>query len=125
MRDPAELIVRHPLPVVMTYLVATVLLGFAARHVRIEGSIESVLPRHDPAVQYYADVRQQFGSDDIGVVGVRAPNLFSPETLTKIQRVTDRLAEIAGVERVLSLTNTVDPAADVFNPPKLLPNMPP
>ena len=30
-----------------------------------------------------------------------------------------------GVERVVSLTNAVDPAADVFDPPKLLPHIPP
>ena len=125
MRDPAQLLVRFPRTVVLAYLAATVLLGVAALHVRIEGSIESILPRHDPAVRYYADIRTAFGSDDIGVVGVRAPDLFSAPTLTKIARVTDRLAAIEGVERVLSLTNTVDPAADVFDPPKLLPNIPP
>jgi predicted RND superfamily exporter protein len=125
MRDPAQLLVRFPRSVVLAYFVATALMALAARQVRIEGSVESILPRHDPAVQYYADVRAQFGSDEIAVVGVRAPNLFSPDTLTKIARVTDRLAAIEGVERVLSLTNAVDPAADVFDPPKLLPNIPP
>lgn len=125
MSNALELLVRFPRSVVVTYLVVTVLLGLAARQVRIEGSIESVLPRHDPAVQYYAQIRAQFGSDDIAVVGIRAPDLFNPDTLAKIARVTDRLAAIDGVERVLSLTNTVDPAADVFDPPKLLPRIPP
>jgi predicted RND superfamily exporter protein len=125
MRDPAQLLVQHPRTVVLTYTVATVLFALAARQVRVEGSIESILPRHDPAVQYYAGVRAQFGSDDIAVVGVRTPTLFAPETLAKIARVTDRLAAIEGVDRVLSLTNTVDPAADVFDPPKLLPRIPP
>jgi predicted RND superfamily exporter protein len=125
MRDPVQLLVRFPRSIVMAYLVATALMGLAARQVRIEGSVESILPRHDPAVQYYADVRAQFGSDEIAVVGVRTPDLFSSGTLTKIARVTDKLAAIEGVERVVSLTNTVDPAADVFDPPKLLPNIPP
>src|SRR5579862_423969 len=124
MRNVAPLLVRFPRTVVATYFLVTILLGLAARNVRIEGSIESILPRHDPAVQFYADTRSQFGSDDIGVVGVRAPDLFSTATLTKIARVTDRLAAVDGVERVLSLTNTVDPAADVFDPPRLLPNIP-
>ncbi len=125
MRDPAQLLVRYPRTIVLAYIVATILLGLAARNVRIEGSIESILPRHDPAVESYAAVRAQFGSDDIGVVGVLTADLFSAKKLTKIARVTDRLAAIEGVERVLSLTNTVDPAADVFDPPKLLPNIPP
>src|SRR5215468_9292035 len=125
MRDPAQLLVRYPRAVVLAYVAITVLLGLAARNVRIEGSIESVLPLRDPAVQYYAEVRAQFGSDDIGVVGVRTRDLLTPETLTKIARVTDQLSTIDGVERVLSLTNAVDPAVDVFDPPKLVPNIPP
>src|ERR1700745_1362425 len=100
MRDLAELLVRFPRTVVVAYLAATVLLGLAARNVRIEGSIESILPRHDPAVQSYAEVGPEFGSDDIGGVGVRAPDLFSPATLTKIAHVTDRLAAVDGVDRV-------------------------
>src|SRR5262245_6916011 len=125
MRDPAQLLVRYPHTVVLAYIALTVLFGLAALTVRIEGSVQSILPRNDPAVQYYADVRAQFGSDDIAVVGVRAPDLFSVNTLTKIARVTDRLSALEGVERVLSLTNAVDPAADVFDPPKLLPRIPP
>lgn len=125
MRDSADLVVRYPRTAVAIGLLTTLLLGLAARHVRIEASMGSLLRADDPGVQYYSDVRAAFGSDDIAVVGVRAADIFAPETLTKIASVTDKLAELPGVERVLSLTNTVDPAADVFNPPPLLPNIPP
>jgi predicted RND superfamily exporter protein len=125
MRDSADLVVRYPRTAVAVGLVATLLLGFAARHVRIEASMSSILRADDPGVRYYDDVRTAFGSDDIAVVGVRASDIFAPDTLGKIARVTDRLAALPGVERVLSLTNTVDPAADVFDPPPLLPTIPP
>ncbi|MEO8605634.1 MAG: MMPL family transporter, partial [bacterium] len=125
MRDAALLPVRFPRTVVLVCLAFSVALGLAAHGLRIEGSIASVLPADDPGVRYYAGVREAFGGDDIAVVGVRADDLFSAATLTKLARVTDRLAAMDGVERVLSLTNTVDPAADVFNPPPLLPNIPP
>lgn len=125
MRDAIELIVRFPRSILLCGLVLTAVLGWVASGVRIEGSLESVLPANDPAAAYYAEVRAAFGSDDIAVVGVRAPNLFAPQTLTKLARVTDRLAKIDGVERVLSITNAVDVAADVFNPPPLLPHIPP
>jgi predicted RND superfamily exporter protein len=112
---PAQLLVRFPRGRAGTSA-ATILLGLAARQIRIEGSVESVLPRNDPEVQYYAEVRAQFGSDDIAVVGVRAPDVFTVATLTKIARVTDLLAALEGVDRVVSITNTVDPATDVFDP---------
>ena len=120
-----DLVVRFPRTAVAIGLAATLLLGLAARHVRIEASMTSILRADDPGVRYYDEVRAAFGSDDIAVVGVRANDIFDPETLAKVARVTDQLAAVPGVDRVLSLTNTVDPAADVFNPPPLLPNIPP
>ena len=121
----ARWLVRHPLFVVGAHLLATVVLGAYALHIRIESSIESILPAGDPEVTYYENVRATFGSDDVGVVGVRADDLFAAAALEKIARVTDAISRVPGVERVLSVTNAVDPANDVFEPPPLLPHIPP
>src|SRR5258706_3549557 len=107
----------------------TVWLGFYAWQIRIESALDTVLPRGESAVAYYDEVRATFGSDDVGVVGVIAadggPDVLAPATIEKIGRITLELGKLPGVERVLSLTNTVDVAADVFTPPKLLPKIPP
>lgn len=111
--------------VLATFAVATIVLGFFAARVRIESSIESTLPSGDPQVRFYDEVRETFGSDEIGVVGLRCENLFSAGTLKKIQRITSALEEIEGVEKVISLTNAVDPSQDAFNPPPLILQIPP
>jgi predicted RND superfamily exporter protein len=121
----ARWLVRHPLPVIAASVLLTLVLGAYALHIRIESSISSVLPAGDPEVSYYQNVRATFGSDDVGVIGVRADDLFSAATLEKIARVTDAVSRMPGVERVFSITNAVDPAADVFEPPLLLPHVPP
>jgi predicted RND superfamily exporter protein len=121
----ARWLVHHPLLVVGAHVLGTVILGAYALHIRIESSIESILPAGDPEVTYYEHVRATFGSDDVGVIGIQADNLFAAATLEKIARVTDAVSRVAGVERVLSITNAVDPANDVFEPPPLLPHIPP
>ena len=121
----ARWLVRHPVVVLMGNLAVTVVLGFYASKIRIESTIESVLPAGDPEVSFYEQVRKTFGSDEVGVIGVQARDLFAAQTLGKIARVTDAVANLEGVERVLSITNAVDPAADVFEPPRLLPHIPP
>jgi hypothetical protein len=121
----ARWLVRHARLLLLANFVLTLVLGYQARNLRIEGSLESILPAGNPGLEYYAKVRETFGSDDVGVVGILAEDLFSASTLQKIDRVTRALAELPGVERVLSLTNSVDPSADVFNPPPLLPHIPP
>jgi predicted RND superfamily exporter protein len=117
----ARWLVRHPFATVLVYLLITALLAVSAWRIRIEGSLESVLPGRDPSIEYYRSVRATFGSDDVAVVGILSPDLFSNAVLAKIDRVTTRLAAIEGVDRVMSLTNAVDPSADVFDPPPLVP----
>src|SRR5881397_2072273 len=121
----ARWLVRYPLVFVAANLLVTAVLGVFALRIRIESSLESVLPAGAPEVEYYTRVRATFGSDDVGVVGVRADDIFAPATIGKIARVTDALGRISGVERVLSIANAVDPAEDVFKPPRLLPSIPP
>jgi hypothetical protein len=121
----ARRLAERPWIVLAGSLALTVWLGMHAWQIRIESALETVLPQGDPAVAYYDAIRATFGSDDVGVVGVRAPDVFAPTTLEKIHRITLALGKLPGVENVLSLTNAVDVAADVFTPPKLLPKIPP
>jgi uncharacterized protein len=118
-------LVRHPRTVLVAHVVVTLVLGTVALRLRIESTIESMLPANSPEVHYYAETRRTFGSDDVAVIGLRADGLFASATLEKIARVTDAVGAIDGVEQALSITNAVDPAADVFDPPRLLPHIPP
>jgi predicted RND superfamily exporter protein len=118
-------LVRHPLVVLAGNLALTMVLGSYALGIRIENVLENVLPAGDPAIAYYDQVRATFGSDNVAVVGVQANDVLAASTLTKIARVTDAIARIQGIERVLSLTNAVDPAEDVISPPRLLSRIPP
>src|SRR5581483_7725972 len=104
----ARWLVRHPAAVVAANVLVTAILGLYALQIRIENSLESLLPAGDPEVAYYERTRTIFRSDD----------LFAPTTIAKIARVTEAIGKIPGVERVLSLTNAVDPAADVVTPPR-------
>src|SRR4029079_3414142 len=96
-----------------------------ALQIRIESSLESVLPANDPKIAYYDEVRRLFGSDDLGEVGVLADDVFAAATIEKIAHVTNELAKIEGVAKVLSITNVVDPAENVLSPPPLLLRIPP
>src|SRR5437899_4517747 len=122
----ARWLTRHALAVVVANVALTAVLGLYAVHIRIENSLESMLPAGDPKVEYYNATRAIFGSDDVGVIGVRADDIFAPATIEKIARVTTALGKVPGVESVLSITNVVDPAAPIgTTPPRLLPHVPP
>src|SRR5215510_5300903 len=92
----ARWLARHALAVVVANLVVTAAFGLYALHVRIENSLESMLPAGDPKVAYYNATRALFGSDDVGVIGVRADDVFARSTIVKIARVTDALGKKIG-----------------------------
>src|SRR5947208_13965889 len=113
----ARWLTRHPLAVVVANLAVTAVLGLYAFHIRIENSLESMLPAGDPKVAYYNATRALFGSDDVGVIGVRADDVFAPSPLEKIARVTGELAKVTGVVTMLTIANASDPyAIHVFTP---------
>jgi predicted RND superfamily exporter protein len=120
----ARWMVRHPLVVIAANLLVTAVLGFYALNIRVESSVASVLPAGDPEVEYYAKIRETFGSDNVIVIAVRADDIFAASTLEKIARVTDALGGIRGISWVTSITNAKDPTEDIFRIKRLLRRIP-
>jgi len=83
----------------------TVFFAYCARTVRVDSSIENLLPVDDPEKLYYDQMKPVFGDEEIVVVGVFADDVFARSTLAKIDRLTSSLAAIDGVAEVVSLTN--------------------
>src|SRR3989442_10360208 len=106
----ARWLVRYPLVFVAANLLVTAVLGIFALRIRIESSLESVLPAGDPEGEYYTRGRATLRSDDVGVVGVRADDIFAPAPVREIARVPGAPRRIPGVQRVPSIRHPVAPA---------------
>ncbi len=118
------LIVDRPKLILSLILLLTGFFGWSARHIQLDSSVESLLPSDNTDSQYYAEIRQLFGSDEIGVVGIIADTIYTPQTLQKIVRLSNQIKAIEGVDDVISLANAVDPIANVTDPPLLMPRIP-
>jgi predicted RND superfamily exporter protein len=103
-----DLIIHRPKSILFFILLLTGFFANHARHIHLDSSVESLLPKDDPEKAYYDEVRQQFGSDEIGVIGVIADNVYTPPVLQKIQRLTEAIRQIPEVKSVISLTNAPD-----------------
>ena len=118
------LIVDRPKLILGLILLLTAFFGWSARHIQLDSSVESLLPGDNTDSQYYAEIRQLFGSDEIGVMGIIADTIYTPQTLQKITRLSNQIKAIEGVDDVISLANAVDPIANVTDPPLLMPRIP-
>ncbi len=95
---------RTPRLTLLVIALATLFLGNAARTIQVDSAIDNLLPRDDADHDFYQEARRTFGSEEATVIGLFSDDVFSPESLAAIDRLSTDLAGIAGVREVLSLT---------------------
>lgn len=113
-------IVDRPKSVLLLLLLLTGFFAYHARAIRLDGSVNSLLPRNDPEKRYHDEIRHLFGSDEVGIIGLITDNVYTPEVLQKIKRLTEEIKKISAVKSVASLTNAQDIIASVAEEQALL-----
>jgi hydrophobe/amphiphile efflux-3 (HAE3) family protein len=74
----------------------------------IDMSTNRLLPESQPGRKFYDYVRKAFGSDETMVVAVNAEDVFTYDVLSRIARMSERLAEVDGVHHVVAITNVAN-----------------
>ncbi|MFQ5666247.1 MAG: RND family transporter [Candidatus Binatia bacterium] len=117
---------RVPRLTLVAVAVPTVILGVFAAQFRVDSAVDQLLPTNDPDRSYYEAMRATFGSEEIAVVGIFADDVFTPSTLSRIQRLTRQLSRIDGVRSVESLTTLewIKLDADGLGRQRLMPPLP-
>ena len=95
--------VTHPAAAAAVFGLITLALAAQIPRLQIDASNEGFMLEQDPERQYYERVKAIFGSDELTVVMVKAPDIFTPAPLETIQQLSDALERIDGVTRVDSL----------------------
>jgi len=75
--------------------------------VRVDASEQALLGAHHEGWEFYQFARRIFGNDEIIMVAVEADDVFTPQTIDLVSRLTDRLAKVEGVKEVVSLANAL------------------
>jgi len=69
----------------------------------VDPSTESLLPIGDPGVDTYRRAVRDFGDDQVFVIAMHCDDVFRPEHLLALRRVSDAISRIDGVRSVTSL----------------------
>ncbi len=105
-------ILDHPVASCAVVLVVTLLLGAQIPRLRVDESAEGLMVQHDPARRFYEDAKARFGNDNLTVVLVKADDVFTPEVLGVVKRLTDGMAALPDATRVESLTTVKNIKSD-------------
>jgi predicted RND superfamily exporter protein len=108
------LVCRHPGAIVIAVLVLS-LVALAQiidprsgeLRLRVDPSDERLLGQTNEGWEFYQSARRLFGNDETILIAVEAQDVFAPQTLGLVKRLTDRLAKVEGVQRVISLSNVL------------------
>jgi predicted RND superfamily exporter protein len=105
----AQWVIKYRLLVVAIVAVLTILGGlFITKFSYIESDITKYLPEDDPVVIRFREAGDRFGGVATAMVGYEAEDIFTPEELKRVDRLTRAFKEIEGVSWVISLTSIDD-----------------
>jgi len=72
---------------------------------RFDNALEFWFLDDDPAIVAHRRLLDAFASDELIVIGLEAPDVFAPDVLELIERLTGELEKAPHVEKVFSLTS--------------------
>ncbi len=100
-------LVRRRIVMLSIVLVLAVVFGVSASGLSVDNSLEAWFVEDDPALVSYEAFLEEFGNDEVVVIAIHGPNdVFAPDRLERLARLSKALEDIDGVARVHSLANT-------------------
>ena len=103
---------RAPRLTLALLVAATAVLAVFAARFRVDSAIDRLLPVDDPDRLYYQGVQGDFGSEEVCLVGIFAPDVFATPVLRRIRDMTEAIGRVAGVREVSSLSTLESPVLD-------------
>ena len=115
MRRYIEFIVRYRWMVLVLVLIATVFLHFRGQALTVIIDPNNIVPRSHPFVATTLRVEEVFGSRYVGVIGItpKDGDVFNPNVLAKVQRITAKLRETPRVVKANLLSVSARRAKDI------------
>lgn len=101
-----NLIINHPLYVIIAVVIVTMLLGLGLRH-GLELNVSPLLfvEERSQEREDYNSARQSFGDDLFMVVAVESEDAFAPANLAKLRTLHQQIEKLPGVAEIISLSN--------------------
>ncbi len=117
-------ILHHRHRVLLGLSLVTLFLGWNAREVRFDNSIETYFMEED--LQTYNRFLEVFGTDEIIAIAYQSDDIFSESELRLIDTLTSKIADMSHVRRVISLlqVKTVTNENEMVNFGKLIQDYP-
>ncbi len=108
MRTLVRLIFKHKKLILILTAALTIFFGLGLLKLKVNSDILGYLPKDDIAVKVFNEVGDTFSGNDMALVAVESADVFSPQTVLSVKKLTEAFKTIEGVSSVTSITNVLD-----------------
>ncbi len=102
MKFPSEWVVRWGWAIIAVFVVGSLLFLLPLRHVQIDPEIKNQLPPDMPSRRSVQAIEEKFGGSELVMIVVQANDVLAPATLERVRKLSDALALVPSVDRVMS-----------------------
>ncbi len=132
MKRYVEAILRWPPLTILVLLGVTAFFAMQVGHLKMVLDPKRILPQGHPFVQLNNKIEEKFGGSRVVVIGVsvKEGDIFNPDTLGKIKRITEAVKEAPGIleENVISIADRkikyIKSTADGLDIRRMMPTVP-
>jgi predicted RND superfamily exporter protein len=104
----SELVLRFRILIIIIVMLLTVVFGYSLKDLRVNSDILSYLPQDNPLVVLFNEVGNKFGGNSLAMVALETEDIFNYETLSRINKITQRFKEMDEISHTMSLTDILD-----------------
>jgi predicted RND superfamily exporter protein len=108
MKKFVDLIFRARKGIIVIVLLISAFFGYQLRYLSVNSDIFSYLPKTDSAVSLYTEISDKFGGNQLVLIAIRDPQLFSKLSFERLANLTEKLKSLQGISSVTSLTDVID-----------------
>src|SRR5574344_2671607 len=100
MKKLISYIMNHRAIVLIVIALITLFFGYQMRNLKINSDIINSLPEDDPAASMYKKIGEKYKGSTIGIIIFNSENLYSAKSIEDIDRITETVNKVEGVESV-------------------------
>jgi uncharacterized protein len=93
---------------IILVILLTVFFGYNLKNLKVNADVLGYLPDDDGAAMLFKSIGEDYGGNELIIIGLESSSVFSHEMLETVRKVTDSVRAVQGIGYVTSLTNVID-----------------
>lgn len=107
-RDWVDIIFKHKIFIITFVALVFIATGILLTSLKMNNDMTSFISQDDPDIKLLNYTGEKFGSNYINLIALEMDDVFTYDNLSLINKITEKLEALDGVDQVISITNVLD-----------------